>query len=108
LLGRLCPDSPQASKMRSEFDWALAWQQAKEVLEQERQTGVPRVPSLLAAERDAVNALAAEQVDYEAAQALWRELADRSPSSEKERPWIRLAQQMSQRPPRPPGNSPPR
>jgi len=107
-LEKLYPDSPQASKMRSEFDWAWAWQQAKEVLEQERQTGVPRVPSLLAAERDAVNALAAEQVDYEAAQALWRELADRPIASEKERPWIRLAQQMSQRPPRTPGDSPPR
>ncbi|MCS6977664.1 MAG: protein kinase [Gemmatales bacterium] len=99
LLQERYPTSEQARRIPQTFDWLVAWQAAEEVLVREATTGVPRVPSLLAAERDAIDALAVERRDYAAAQPLWRELAERPVQREEERPWIRLAQQMLKRPP---------
>lgn len=93
------PDSGEAKKIPEQFDWLLAWRAAEEVLDREARTGVPRIPSLVAAERDAINALAAERINYAEAQPLWQELANRMPTSEQERPWIRLAERMTKRPP---------
>jgi hypothetical protein len=93
------PLSEEAKKVLSECDWVFAWEKAKAILDEETKTGVPRVMSLNAVERDATNAMALEKSNYKAAEQQWRDVAGRTASFASERPWIRLAKQMLKRPP---------
>lgn len=99
LLQERYPSSPEAQKIPETFDWLLAWRAAEEELDREAQTGIPRVPSLLEAQRAALDALAVERKDPAAARPMWQQLAEQPVQKVEERPWIRLAQRMAKRPP---------